>query len=250
MTRGSPDSGTGPVPHDRDVAESGPVEGPAEKASDDDRQEFGVALLLAIAAVSAALMGGWAAILGVQGAGELSVAVREDVRRGARIVGDARRLYEEDASVSHRVAELHLLGEELDRAAAEESGSVDAVLRAEAEANRFTALVLAETSELADGDPEAATQVDGGDLLARFAEIRAERSDELASLDPDATQADAEDDERSSAGMIGASLFVAFAFLLGALAEVMPGSRRPLLVGGYASVAIGIVAAVVIGTSS
>lgn len=250
MTRDPPDPRFGPAAHHGEVAESEPVEGPAEKASDDDGQEFGIALLLAIAAVSAALIGGWAAVLSVQGAGDLNVAVREDVRRGARIVGDARHLYEEDASVSHRVAEMHIHAEELDRAAAEESGSVDAVLRAEAEANRFTALVLAETSELADGDPEAATQVDGGDLLARFAEIRAERSDELASLDPDATQAGAEDDERSSANMIGASLFVAFAFLLGALAEVIPGSRRLLLVGGYASVAIGIVAAVVIGTSS
>lgn len=208
-----------------------------------------VAVLLAVAAVSTALVGGRAALLGDSGSDRLNQVLREDVRQGARVVGDARRLYEEDASVAHRVAEAQLIAEQTDRAAARESGDAAATLEAESEANAGVAEVLSESSTLARGSPQRALRLEGADLLERFAEIRAERSAELAALDPDATQTAAEDETRASSLMTAAIIPIGVAFLLGALAETFVPSRSRLLAGGYACVAIGILAAIAVEVS-
>jgi hypothetical protein len=205
-----------------------------------------VAILLAIAAIAAALVGGRAALLGDSGADALNDAVREDVRQGARIVGDVRHVYEEDAVVVHRVAQAAMLAEELERAAGTESGNARLLLEAEAAAQARLAELLSANSQIARDDVGAAVAVDGADLLEQLAAVRSERSPELAALDPDATQGEAEDDGRASALMLATTIPIAVAFLLGALAEALPRSRRVLLASGYAFVALGIIAALVV----
>jgi hypothetical protein len=205
-----------------------------------------VAVLLACAAIAAALVGGRAALLGDAGADALNDAVREDVRQGARVVGDVRRLYEEDAVVVHRVAEAALLSRELELAAQDESGAPRLVLDAEAAAQEGLAELLVGTSRIARGRVGAAVDVTGADLLERLAAIRAQRSEELEALDPDATQSRAEEDARASALMLATTVPIALAFLLGALAEALPGPRRRLLVGGYALVISGVIAALLV----
>lgn len=205
-----------------------------------------MALLLAIAAIAAALIGGRAALLGDSGSDALNDAVREDVRQGARVVGDVRRLYEEDAVIVHRTAAAALLADRLERAAAGEEGNARLVLEAEAAAQAELADLLSGTSRIARGDVESAISADGADLLERLAAIRAQRPADLAALDPDATQQAAEDEAEASALMLAATIPIAVAFLLGALGEALPRARRGLLTAGYCFVGAGIVAAIVV----
>lgn len=226
---------------DEETPAAVPGEPPAEG------NHHGVVLLLTLAAIIGALIGGRAALLNDAGGDQLGDAVNADVRRGARIVGDVRRLYEEDASVALRVAEMQYLGEELSAVADEQSSDqAEAILRGEAEANAFAAESLASTSALLDGDTQAAAQLDGDDLLVRLALIRSERSAELKALDPDAVQADAEEQLAASSRLMALLVIVAMAFLFGALAEVQSGSRRLLLTGGYACLVLAGVAALVV----
>ena len=219
---------------------------PHEDTGERERSSNSIALLLALAAVVAALIGGRAALLGDSGSDQLNLALREDVRQGARIVGDVRRLYEEDASIAHRIAEAELLSGAMSRAANGESGDNAAILEAEAAAQGTLADVLASASNLAKDSPQRAIALDGGDLLQRLTEIRAERSPELAGLDPDATQSDAESRAEASALLSAAVVPVAVAFLLGAVAEVAPRRRRLLIGAGYACVSVGVIAAILI----
>ena len=162
------------------------------------------------------------------------------------MVGDVQRLYQEDVAVAHRIAEAHLLAEAMTGASERERSDTAELLRSEAQAQATLADVLAEASPLAEGDPRRTIRLDGADLLARLAEIRAERSSGLASLDPDGTQAQAEEQAEASSLLAAAVIPVAFAFLVGALAEVFSGARRALLGVGYGLVLAGIAAAIVI----
>jgi hypothetical protein len=214
--------------------------------SEDRGTDTAVALLLALAAIAAAAIGARAALLGDSGSDTWHRAVREDVRQGARIVGDVRLLYEEDAAVAHRVAEAQLVGEETRRAARGERGTVGSILEAEAEAQLGVANTLAGGSALADGDPLRTLRLRGRDLLERLVELRADTPPELAGLDPDATEEEGADQSRESSLLVASTIPVALAFLLGALAEALPGRRRGLVLAGFACVAAGIASAAVI----
>lgn len=212
--------------------------------------EYRVVVLLAVAAIVGALIGGRAALLNDRGGDQLTDAINADVRSGARIVGDVRQLYEEDASVAHRVAELELLGEELAAVASEQTDAeATAILRGDAEANTAAAALLADTSSLLEGDGQAALDLTGVDLLERLGEIRDERSAELQALDPDALQAEAEDQLQASSRLMALLVVVALAFLFGALAEVLDRSHRLLLAGGYACLVVAGGAALLIEAS-
>lgn len=216
----------------------------------DDANDFRVVILLSIAAIIGALIGGRAALLNDQGGDQLTDAVNADVRRGARIVGDVQRLYQEDASVALRVAEMQLLSEELAVVAGEQSDDeAEAILSGDAEANAFAAETLANSSSLLEGDTLAALGLEGGGLLDRLAEIREERSAELRALNPDALQAEAEDQLEASSRLMLLLVVVALAFLFGALAEVRSGSRRLLLIGGYACLGLAGIAGLIIEAS-
>lgn len=211
-----------------------------------DATDMGVAMLLAAAAVVAALIGGRAALLGDSGSDAYSEAVRADVRQGARIVGDARRLYEEDASVAHRIAEAQLLGEALGREARSEEGLPSSILQAEAEASATVADVLAGPSKLADGSARAATELTGEDILDRFAEIRAERSAELAAVDPDGIAEEAGEESDAATAMAAAAIPLGIAFLFGALAEAFANRRRLFVIAGWSALAIGVAIAIIV----
>jgi broad specificity phosphatase PhoE len=216
------------------------------EATDEDR-DLRVVALLGCAAIFAAVVGAWAAVLGDRGSDLWHQAIRDDIRQGARVVSDARRLYEEDAPTAHRVAAYELRAEELASQARSEEGDAAAVLDAEARAQHETAALLAKTANLAPGDPSAALDLDGEALLERFAEIRQKVPPELAGLDPDRVQAEGEDDQSRSALLTLTAVAAGIALLLGALAEALPGSRRRLTNAGFAVIGAGVVAALVVG---
>lgn len=227
---------------------SGPPRSP-ERSGQASITDTGVAVLLAVAAIAAALIGGRAAILGDSGSDAWQEAVREDVRVGARIAGDVRRLYEEDVPVAHRVAEAQLLGVALMRAAAAERGTVAGILSAEGGANERVADSLSRGSAIAGGDPSQALELDGALVLERLAELRAERSPELAALDPDATEKRGSDRSRESSLLVATTIPVGLAFMLGALAAAFSKTRRRLVIAGYSAIALGVIAAIVVEVS-
>lgn len=201
-----------------------------------------VAILLALAALVAAGIGVRAAMLSDRGGDTWQTAIREEVRRDARIVSDVRRLYGEDARVAYDIAELQIRAEEARKEARATKGPAAGVLRSEAAARAELANSLTKTSsELVDA-PEEAPALDGAVLFARLAELRAQAGP-AARLDPEARLADGTEDAEKGSWLTAAVVLVSLAFLCGALAAGLPGAGRRLVIAGYGFVGAGVVAA-------
>jgi hypothetical protein len=212
--------------------------------SADDR-DLRVVALLGCAALFAACVGAYSAIVGDRGSDLWHQAIREDIRAGARIVSDARSLYEDEAAVAHRIAAYELRARELRQEVRTAANPAASILDAEARAQHETADVLSGSSPLADS-PARAVDLDGGDLLARFAEIRDERSAELKALDPEAAEASGADDQDEAVMLTATTLGAGLALLLGALAEAVPRLRRRLVNGGFAALGVSILAVILV----
>ena len=197
-----------------------------------------------MAALIAAAVGIRAATLSDSGGDTWQQAIREDVRRDARIVSDARRLYQEDAAVGFQIAELQARAEEGRRAARDAGGPAAGVLRADAAAMAGLARSLAASSPLVK-DPKKATSLTGADLAVRLAELR-QAAGEPARLDPDATEDEGSGHSRKGSLLTATVVIVSIAFLCGALAAAFPGPTRRLLVAGWAFAGVRLVAAVAV----
>lgn len=216
----------------------------AEQASTDLR----VAVLLASAALIAAGVGVRAATLSDSGSDTWQTAIREEVRRDARLVSDVRRLYAEDAAVAYDIAELWIRAQEARREARASQGSVASVLRSEAAARAALAAALARTSSTLLDSPAEAPELDGAALLRRLAELR-RAAGPAARLDPDATFAAGTDEAAKGSWLTATVVVVSLAFLCGALAAGMsapPTPRRRLVAAGYGFAGLGLAAAIAV----
>ena len=202
-----------------------------------------VAILLAAAALIAAGVGIRAATLSDAGTDSWQTAIREEVRRDARIVSDVRRLYGEDAAVAFDIAEMQIRAEEGVKEAGSSKGPAAGVLRSEAAARGELAKSLTKTSSGLIDAPEEAPNLDGGDLFARLAELRKEAG-AAAQLDPEATLDEGSDSAEKSSWLTASVILVSLAFLCGALAAGLPSAGRLLLRAGYTFVGAGLVGAV------
>lgn len=207
-----------------------------------DQNDLRVIILLGCAAVFAAVVGAYAAILGDRGSDRWHQAIREDIRRGARIVSDARALFQDEAPVAHRIAQLELTGQALEAESQAADGAAAVVLANEARAQRETAELLASSSELGGGEPRGAVDLTGDELLERFGEIRSEVPPDLAALDPGEVEAAGADDQEASAWLVAATIAAGIALLLGALAEAIPPLRNRLTNAGFAVLGTGVLA--------
>jgi hypothetical protein len=203
-----------------------------------------VAILLAVAAVIAALIGARAAIVGDEGSDTWHTSVRQDVKRGAGINEDAAYLYSAQASQAFEIADAAIRAEENARAVRSARPSARPLLAAEAAAQGEVARNLLSGSDLAD-TPGEATTLDGSDLAAALARQRA-RFPDLRDLDPDETEERGSDLNRQSALLVATTIPVAFAFLLGALGEGFPRRRRVFVPAGFAFAALGLLLAVIV----
>jgi hypothetical protein len=203
-----------------------------------------VAILLAVAAVIAALIGARAAIVGDEGSDTWHNSVRQDVKRGAGINEDAAYLYSAQASQAFQIADAAIRAEENAKAVRDARPSARPLLAAEAAAQGDVARRLLAGSELADSPGEAAT-LDGRDLAAALAKQRA-RFPELRDLDPDETEEHGSELNRQSALLVATTIPVAFAFLLGALAEGFPRRRRLFVPLGLGCATLGLVLALIV----
>lgn len=224
------------------MAEGDPPAG--TRQAEDEGAGTGVAVLLAVAAVFAAVIAGRASLISDQGSDTYHDAIREHVKQAAAIVENIRFLYDEEASQALLVAEARIFADEYRTEARETSGSVRELLRIEALAQETLAQTLAEASEVA-GDERYETDGDGFDIMARLADLRAE-DPELVAVDPDATERQGVEISRKAAALVGTTVPVAVAFLFGALAPGLPRRRRALVGLGFAFVGLGALAAVLV----
>lgn len=235
-------SGSGPPEPPPPNEELSASESPEPPPPREEQADIAVAVLLAVAAVIVAIVGGRAAFVGDSGSDTWQAAIREDVKRSAGIVEDARFLYSEEVPVALQIEEARIRKRELRAAAGGTSGTVRGVLEAKAEAQTQIAAPIDEVNDLA-GNPRYKLAEDG--VVRRLADRRAKNPD-LMRLDPDATESRGSEENLKSTWLIAATVLVAIAFLLGALAEGFESWRRRLVPVGYAVAAVGLMAAVVV----
>jgi hypothetical protein len=203
-----------------------------------------VAVLLASAAVLAAVIAGWASIIGDKGSDTWHRSIREHVKQAAGIVEASRFIYGEEATIALQTVDSRTMAEELRAEARDLSGPIREAVLVEAFAQEQLARTISRNVPLAS-DPKY--QGPGGvpDVVQRLADERASTPD-LVALYPDATEEEGTTLSRRASFLVVAAIPVAVAFLFGALVHAFPRARRGLLAAGFAFVAIGVVMAIVV----
>lgn len=206
-----------------------------------------VAILLALAATVAAVLGARAAVVSSAASGAWQTAVREEVKRSAALVEDVRYVYAVEAAVALRAAASAVEADELLQTADSLNGAEKAAAEAEAFVHQTSADVLAGAFHLTI-DPKYRAG-DGYDIAARLADIRNEHP-ELVALDPEATMDKGSEDSWHGWRLVAATIPAAVAFLCGSLAQGFPRFRSLLTVAGFVFLAIAASAAVLVEVGS
>jgi hypothetical protein len=199
-------------------------------------------VLVAVTAVIGVIIGYTASTVNGNAGGNATSAVRGDVIRGAAIVNDSQRLYAEDAGIAFQMAEAEIRSQVDSDHASSAEPALAADLRSDARIQTGIANALVMTSSWVH-DPTTAPGIDGRDLLAHLAAIRARHPD-LTNIDVAGLESAAEDDRRESVLLLAGLIPLAVAVLFGSLAEVEERRRDLLVACGWAATAIGVVFAV------
>ncbi|HYO44452.1 MAG TPA: hypothetical protein VES19_14740 [Candidatus Limnocylindrales bacterium] len=195
----------------------------------------GVALLLGLVAVLAAIVGARSTAL-ANDAGDLwQTALRTEVKRSTGALEDIRYVYQAELPVAVVVMGERLKADELGTAAGAASGEVATTLAMEAAIERGVATAIEGSAPLVT-EPGYALPGGGVDLGQRLADQRAETPD-LLDLDPGALAAEGDHLAGKGSSMTLALLPLGLAALLGAMAQPFWRWRRPLL--GAATGAMG-----------
>jgi hypothetical protein len=209
-----------------------------------DHSGPGVAILLAVAAVATAVIGGRAAFMSADASSNWQASIRSQVKQAAAYVEDIRYLYTVETPSAVRTAEARAQAQELARAAQSTTGLTQSLLTVEQgiEANLVT--TLSPTFPLT-ADPTYATADGGYDIGRRLADIRNENPD-LVKLDPARTAAVGDHFAVRSIRLVGSTVLVAGAFLFGSLAQGFRRRRGLFLGAGTVLLVAGIAAAAVV----
>jgi hypothetical protein len=223
-------------------AEAGVAEGAhAEEAAGAGR---GLALLLAVTAAFAAVIGARASLLAGEASGNWQQAVRQEVKAAAAAVEDIRFVYGDEAAQAFRVLEATVRAEEYRAAAEQATGATRDILLAEASAQDHVRGALLASAEVAQ---DARYERPDGtyDLGLRLRDLR-NRFPDLVALRPDDPQAAGDRVARHAINATAVTIPLGLTFVFGALAQGFPGRRRPFLAAGVATLAAGAVAAAVV----
>ena len=202
-----------------------------------------VAILLALAATVAAVLGARAALVSSAASGAWQTAVREEVKRSAALVEDVRYVYAVEAAVALRAAAAAVEADELRQSADSLGDAEKSAAESEAFVRQTSADVLTGAFDLTK-DPKYHAG-DGYDVAARLADVRNQHP-ELVALDPGATMDTGSEDSRHGWRLVAATILAAVAFLCGSLAQGFPRYRSPLTVAGFAFVGLAAAAAVLV----
>jgi len=210
-----------------------------------DRGYGGVAVLLAIAAVVAAIIGASASMISSSANDSWQSALRTEVKRSAAAMNDAQTLYQSDLPTAIEVLKAQILARELQAAEPGQSPAVQQALQIEASVQSQLAASLSSGAQL-PSDPAYALPSGGYDLGKRLADIRSENA-QLVALDPDSLQATGDGLAQKALLMTLALIPTSLAALLGVLAQPLRRYRRALLGSGVVALAIGVVMALGVG---
>lgn len=215
------------------MADERPPPPPPEPAppppEDGEGLDAWVAVLLAVAALVAAALGGRAALLADRGSDTYSAAIRQHAKRAAATVEDIRYVYDDQATFTLRAVVAELRAEMLRDQARKASGALRRDLLDEAEAQEQVAEIAAGASEAAV--PEYRLPGGGYDLAASLAAQRA-RYPDLVGIEPDEPEEEGAELTTHSALAIAATVPVSLAFMFGALSQAFPSRRRVFLILG------------------
>jgi hypothetical protein len=203
----------------------------------------GVAVLLAVAAIATAVIGGRAAFMSADASSNWQASIRSQVKQAAAYVEDIRYLYTVETPEAVQAAEANARAQELGRAAQSSSGLNQSLLTVEQGIEQNLYQTLAPSFPLT-ADPKYALAGGGYDVGRRLADLRNENPD-LLKLDPAHTAAVGDRFALRSIRLVGATVLVAGAFLFGSLAQGFRRRRRMFLGLGTTLLLAGMVAAVV-----
>jgi hypothetical protein len=196
-----------------------------------------VAVVLAIAAVIAAIIGWQAATISSSAGDAWQSSLRTEVQRAASAQEDVRFMYGNELPVAVRLLEAQALEAAYRSAANDATGGTKAALLVEADTQAQVAATLIKSFDLTSTGnyvlPEG-----GLDLAKRLADLRAKTPDMLA-LDPDALQATGDALANKANLMTLALLPTSLGALFGVLAQPLRKYRRDLLALGWTGVVIG-----------
>lgn len=238
----------GPADREGSAPESaGPGESSAERRREVEHERRVhrdvVAVLLAVAAVIAAVIGGRSALMAEKASDYWQSSIREDVKQGAGVFEITRFVYEENATPALQSAEARLLSQEFRRAAEGQPAEAQAVLEAEAVSQEGFATAV-ERSSPEVGDDRYGKGVEY-DVAQRLADEVA-RYPDILEVDPAATEAKGSVKSTESSLLAASGILVAMAFALGALSEGFHRLGRRLVPLGFVIAALGLVAAVLV----
>jgi hypothetical protein len=196
-----------------------------------------VAVLLAVAAVVAALIGWQAAVISNSAGSDWQSALRTEVKRSAAAQEDVRYLYQNELPVAIRVLQARALESAYRAAAKTATGPAQLALKVEADTQAQVASALEKNYELSSS-PAYALPSGGLDLAKRLADLRA-TSPGILALDPGAleTQGDA---LASRANLLTLTLLpTSIGALFGVLAQPLRRYRDRFLALGWTGVVVG-----------
>ncbi len=203
-----------------------------------------VAVLVAIAAIVAAILGANAAILASDSSDSWQSAVRQEVKRDAALVEDVRFVFGDEGRNAFRVAQARVRADAYRTAAATATDPVKTALTTEAAALDQVAGALEGSADLVS-NPAYGLPDGGFDMAKRLTDIRNEHPD-LIATNPDAAQAAGDASATKSTRMLAAAIVVAFALFFGAVAEVFSRQRRWLLTLGVIALVVGSAAGIAV----
>jgi hypothetical protein len=196
-----------------------------------------VAILLALAAVVAAIIGWQAASISNSAGDAWQSALRTEVQRAASAQEDVRFMYGNELPVAVRLLQAQALEAAYRSAAKDATGATKIALEVEADTQAQVAATLITTFDLTSTGNYILP--DGGlDLAKRLADLRAKSPDMLA-LDPDALQASGDALANKANLLTLALLPTSLGALFGVLAQPLRKYRQELLALGWTGVVIG-----------
>ena len=237
-----------------DDEQATPPPPPLDRPAGRQRRQPGsgaVALVLAAAAVSAAIVGTFASMISNDAANSWQSALRTEIKRSAGALNDVSYLYLFELPEAARVVWAQLSADAMRAAAAGQGKDVAQALETEAAVQAQIIDLLSASTPLTE--TSAYLLPSGGlDLGRRLADIRVggPEGPELVALDPDGLVA-AGDRLAGKASLLTLALIpISLAALLGILAQPLRRRRARLLFGGLAALAGGSLMALIVGVAA
>ncbi len=211
----------------------------AEQAPSSEGSDRGVALLIAVTAIVAALITLVAVGSSSDASGSWQSALRQEVARGAAAVEDIRYVYSVEAPGAFEVAVGEVQAQEYRAAAASAAPEVRSRLEARAQVLEMATGVIKPSIEMATA--AYALPSGGYDPLKRLSEELADPA--RVNRDPDGAMAAGDSAAERANRLMGSIVVVGFALLFGALAQAFRGARRVFLACGWLVLGAGLVVA-------